>query len=183
MAARQADISHSDPFRTAGQRRRSWHWYRDGRLAKGVVAGGVELGEFVVDVDGNGADQPDGSGLRQRQVRQRGVVDQPVCGLPSEVAQLDVKRLIALISARDLAGIHTWRSSKGHAYTRLPSEMKSRSPGSPGSAAASSYSSYALGIMTPQSRSLAAKFSAARMSAMVRPVKGYRPGRTFLRER
>jgi hypothetical protein len=29
------------PLRTAGQRRRSWHWCRDGRLAKGAVAGGV----------------------------------------------------------------------------------------------------------------------------------------------
>ena len=27
-------------------------------LAKGAVAGGVELGEFVVDVDGDGADRP-----------------------------------------------------------------------------------------------------------------------------
>lgn len=57
-----------DPFRTVGQRRRSWHWCRDGRLAKGTVAGGVELGEFVVDVDGDGADQPDGFGLRRGQV-------------------------------------------------------------------------------------------------------------------
>src|SRR5439155_23907365 len=35
-------------------------------LAKGAVAGGVELGEFVVDVDGDGADQPNpatGAGL------------------------------------------------------------------------------------------------------------------------
>src|SRR5216683_2081238 len=58
----------------------SWHWCRDGRLAKGAVAGGAELGEFVVDVDGDGADQPDGFGLRRGQVRQQGVVDQPALG-------------------------------------------------------------------------------------------------------
>ena len=73
-------LSGAHPFRTAGQRRRSWHWCRDGRLAKGAVAGGVELGEFVVDVDGDGADQPDGFGLRRGQVRQQGVVDQPALG-------------------------------------------------------------------------------------------------------
>lgn len=46
-------------------------------FAKGAVAGGVELGEFVVDVDGDGADQPDGLGLGRGHVHQERVVDQP----------------------------------------------------------------------------------------------------------
>lgn len=44
------------------------------------MAAGVELGEFVVNVDGDGADQPDGFGLRRGQVRQQGVVGQPALG-------------------------------------------------------------------------------------------------------
>ena len=38
---------------------------------------GGRVGEFVVDVNGDGADQTDVVGLGRRQVRQQGVVDVP----------------------------------------------------------------------------------------------------------